>query len=98
MLVYYFIYGLLVFVVVKLLNGTAFKQKPASRLTAWSLAILMFIITVFALSALRWLSYERVSLQQLSIIPAFLFGWMFFSILNREEKWRNNGNTGSVPY
>lgn len=43
MLVDWLICGLLVFGAAKLLNVTAFKQKSASRLAAWSLTILMFL-------------------------------------------------------
>lgn len=44
-----------------LINVTTFKQKPAPRLAAWSLTILMFIVSVVALSALKVLRYQAIS-------------------------------------
>jgi hypothetical protein len=61
MLVDWLIYGLLVFGAAKLLNVTAFKQKSASRLAAWSLSILMSIVSVVALSVLKVLRYQAIS-------------------------------------
>jgi len=95
MLVDWLIYGLLVFGAAKLLNATAFKQKPAPGLVAWTLTILMFVVSVLALSALKVLRYQAISDSiGVSIIPqnpldmggAFVFAWLFFSILNRQEK------------
>ena len=75
----------------KLLNMTAFKQKPASRLAAWSLTIFMFIVSVVVLSVLKVLWYQAVgvpiSLQNpLDMGGAFLFAGLFFSFLNRRKK------------
>lgn len=95
MLVDWLIYGLLVFGAAKLLNATAFKQKPASCLVAWSLTILMFIVSVVALSALKVLRYQAISDSAgVPIIPqspldmggAFVFAWLFLSFLNCQKK------------
>ena len=92
MLVDWLIYGLLVFGAAKLLNVTAFKQKSASRLAAWSLSILMFIVSVVALSVLKVLRYQAISdsvgvpispQNPLDMGGAFVFAWLFFSFLNR---------------
>ena len=95
MLIDWLIYGLLVFGVAKLLNATAFKLKPASGLTAWTLTILMFIVSVAALTALKVLRYQAISdsvgvpispKNPLDMGGAFVFAWLFFSFLNRQEK------------
>lgn len=95
MLVDWLIYGLLVFGVAKLLNATAFKLKPASGLAAWTLTILMFIVSVAALTALKVLRYQAISdsvgvpispKNPLDMGGAFVFAWLFFSFLNRQEK------------
>ena len=95
MLVDWFVFGLLVVGSTKLLNATAFKHAPASSLAAWTLTIISFIVGVFALSALKLLSYHAISdsvglpvspKNPLDIGAAFAFSWMFFSLLNRREK------------
>jgi len=95
MLVDWLIYGLLVFGVAKLLNATTFKLKPASGLAAWTLTILMFIVSVAVLTALKVLRYQAVSdsvgvpispKNPLDMGGAFIFAWLFFSFLNRQEK------------
>lgn len=95
MLVDWLIYGLLVFGAAKLLNVTAFKQKSASRLAAWSLTILMFIVSVVGLSVLKVLRYQAISdsvgvpfspQNPLYMGGTFVFAWLFFSFLNRQEK------------
>lgn len=87
MLVDWLIYGLLVFGVAKLLNATAFKQKPASGLAAWTLTILMFIVSAAALTALKLLRYQAISdsvgvpispKNPLDMGGAFVFAWLFF--------------------
>lgn len=101
MLVDWLIYGLLVFGVAKLLNATAFKLKPASGLTAWTLTILMFIVSVAALTALKMLRYQAISdsvgmpispKNPLDMGGAFVFAWLFFFISQspREEQTTAN--------
>lgn len=103
MLVDWLIYGLLVFGAAKLLNATAFKQKPASGLVAWTLTILMFIVSVVALSALKELRYQAISdsvgvpispQNPLDMGGAFVFAWLFFSFLNRQEKTKQPPSVG----
>lgn len=92
MLVHWLVYGLLVFGVAKLQNETAFKQKPASGLAAWTLTIMMFVVSVVALSALKSLRYQAISdnvgvpISPQNPLGAFVFAWLFFSFLNRQGK------------
>ncbi|MGH8195640.1 MAG: hypothetical protein ACREQ8_14760 [Woeseiaceae bacterium] len=97
MLVDWLIYGLLVFGAAKLLNATAFKLKPASGLVTWTLTILMFIVSVVALSTLKVLRYQAISdsvgvpispQNPLDMGGAVVFAWLFCSFLNRQEKTR----------
>lgn len=95
MLVDRLIYGLLVFGVAKLLNATIFKLKPASRVATWGLTIVTFFVSVVALSALKILRYKAISdsagvpispQNPLDMSGAFLFAWLFFLFLKREQK------------
>lgn len=103
MIVDWLIYGLLVFGAAKLLNATAFKQKPASGLVAWTLTILMFVVSVVALSVLKVLRYQAISdsvgvpispQNPLDMVGAFVFAWLFFSFLNRLEKTKQPPSAG----
>lgn len=95
MLVDWLIYGLLVFGVAKLLNATLFKLKPGSRPAAWGLTILIFFVTIVALTALKVPRFQAISdsvgvpikpQNPLDMSGAFIFAWLFFSFLKREKK------------
>lgn len=67
-----------------------FKQKLASRL-----AILMFIVSAVAPSALKVLRYQVISdivgapispKKPLDMGGAFVFAWLFFLCFNRQKK------------
>lgn len=103
MFVDWLIYGLLVFGAAKLLNATLFKLKPASRPAAWGLTILFFFISVMALTALKILRYQAISdsigvpiktQNPLDMGGAFVFAWLFFSFLKREEKTKKLPSAG----
>ena len=103
MLIDWLIYGLLVFGAAKLLNVTAFKQKAASGMAAWSLTFLMFIVSVLALSALKVLRYQVISdsagvpispQNPLDMGGAFVFAWLFYSFLKRQEKKQSHSAGG----
>ena len=103
MLVDWLIYGLLVFGIAKLLNATLFKLKPASRPAAWGLTILIFVVSIMALTALKVLRYQAISdsvgasikpQNLLDMGGAFIFSWLFFSFLKREEKNKQPPSAG----
>ena len=103
MLLDWLIYGLLVFGTAKLLNVTLFKLKPASRPVAWGLTILIFVVSIVALTALKVLRYEAISdsvgvpikpRNPLDMSGAFIFAWLFFSFLKREEKNKQPPSAG----
>ena len=90
MLVDWLVYGLIVFVATKLLNATMFKLKPASRPAAWGLTIVMFFLSVVALSTLKILRYQAISdsvgapispRNPLDIGGAVVFAWLHFALL-----------------
>lgn len=86
MLMIWLIYGLFVFGAATLLNVTAFKHKPASRLAAWSLAFVMFVVSLFALTTLKMLLYGINPKNLFDMAGAFMSAWLFFSVLNRQKK------------
>jgi len=103
MLVDWLIYGLLVFGVAKLLNATLFKLKPASCPAAWGLTILIFFVSAVTLTAFKILRYQAISdsvgapirpQNPLDMGGAFVFAWLFFSFLKREEKNKQPTSTG----
>ena len=106
MLVDWLVYGLLVFGAAKLLNSTLFKLKPASRSTAWVLTILIFVVSIVALTVLKVLRYKIISdsvgvsinlKNPLDMSGAFVFAWLFFSLLKREEKNKQQPSTSEPP-
>ena len=95
MIVDWIVYGLIIWGLVTILNKTAFKNAPASRGAAWGLTILLFFVNVVALSAAKFLIYEVISEDiGITITPsnpldmggAFVFAYLFFSLLNKKEK------------
>ena len=108
MLLDWLVYGLAIWGLVAVLNATAFKAQPARRSVAWALTVLMFFVTLFALTALQFLRYQVIS-QDLGfeIRPrspvdaagALIFSWLFFSLLRKLPKsssFRHLGRTDST--
>ncbi|MBS0497618.1 MAG: hypothetical protein JST38_03885 [Bacteroidetes bacterium] len=88
-------YGLFVFGTAKLLNATAFKQRPTSGFLALSLTVLIFIGSVAALPTLKLMRHQAISdsvgasitsLNPLDMGAAFIFAWLFLSFFNHQEK------------
>lgn len=95
MLLDWLIYGLLTWGLVALLNTTAFKHQPASRAIAWTLTVVMFFVSLIAMTALQILRYKAISddlgftiqpKSPLDFIGAFTFSWFFFSLLRKSPK------------
>lgn len=95
MLVDWLVYGLIIWGLASVLNKTAFKDQPASKGTSWILTILVFCLSVAALSAAKAISYQSISEKvgrpvkprnPLVIGQAFVFAWMFYSLLNRADR------------
>lgn len=91
----YILFGLLVWLVTSLLNYAVFNEKPASKFTTFALTILMFILSTFALTFAQIIRYQLIS-QDIGIIikpptpldmgGAFIFSWLFYSLLNKKGK------------
>lgn len=95
MLIDWLLYGLLTWGLVALLNTTAFKRRPASRGTAWALTVVMFIVSLVAMTALQFLRYRMISDNlgfeirprgPLDVVGAFTFSWLFFALLRKSSK------------
>lgn len=106
MLLDWLIYGILTWGLIALLNATAFKQKPASRATAWTLTVVMFFVSLVAMTALQILRYKAVSddlgisirpKSPLDFIGAFTFSWLFFSLLRKDPKSVQTALSTHVP-
>ncbi|MFV7642881.1 hypothetical protein ACNPK3_20380 [Shewanella algae] len=98
MIIDWIIYGLLIWGLASLLNNTAFKNTPASKLAAWSLTIVIFLVSVVALSVAKYIRYQMMSDEiGVSINPsnpldmggAFVFSWLFYGFLNKAQKTAN---------
>lgn len=92
MLVDWLIYGLIIWGFATVLNKTAFKAQPASKGAAWGLTILVFFLSVAALSAAKAIRYQAISdsvgapispRNPLDMGGGFVFAWLFYSFLNR---------------
>jgi len=92
------IYGLLICGLASLLNNTAFKKSPASKVAAWSLTIVIFLVSVVALLVEKYIRYQVMSDEiGVSINPsnlldmggAFVFSWVFYACLNKVQKTAN---------
>ncbi len=99
----YLVYGAVIWVLATLLNKTVFSVQPATNVTAWVLAIVVFFVNLFALSALKYFRFHAVSeslgvtLQNrnpLDIAGAFAFTFAFFALLRKAPKHLStrNGN------
>ena len=55
------LYGLLTWGLAATLNATFFKEQRATRFAAWGLTIPLFLVNVFALSALKVMRYYVMS-------------------------------------
>lgn len=106
LLFYWLIYGLLTWVLVALLNATAFKQQPSTRTTAWALTVGMFFINLFAMTALEILHYEAISdnlgvpirpKNSVDFLGAFMFSSLFFSLLRKLPKVAKARITATAP-
>lgn len=95
MLLEWLIYGLLTWGLVALLNATAFKQQPASKAIAWTLTVVMFFVSLIAMTALQILRYKAISddlgftihpNSPLDVVGAFSFSWLFYSLLRKPPK------------
>lgn len=95
MIVDWIVYGLIIWGLATALNKTAFKATPASRGAAWSLTILIFLLSVVALTVAKAYRYQAISesvgttispRNPLDIGGAFVFAWIFFTLLNQREK------------
>ena len=94
MLVDGLVYGLIIWCVVTALNKMAFKAQPAWKGAAWGLTILVFFLSVVALSAAKVIRYQPISdsvgvpispKNPLDMGGAFVFAWLFYSFLNRDK-------------
>ncbi len=95
MLIDWLLYGLLTWAVASMLNATVFKEKPATRATAWALTAVVFIINLFVLTILQYLRFRVVS-RELGVtvhppgpvdgIGAFVFSGLLFSLLRKSSR------------
>lgn len=94
MLVDWLVYGLIIWGLATVLNKTAFKAQPASKVAAWGLTFLVFFMSVAALSAAKVIRYQVISdsfgvpispKNPLDIVGAFVFAWLFYTFLNRAK-------------
>jgi hypothetical protein len=92
MLVDWLVYGLLIWGLATALNKMAFKARPASKGAVWGLTILVFFLSVAALSVAKVIRYQVISddvgvpvspRNPLDMGGAFLFAWLFYSLLDR---------------
>jgi uncharacterized membrane protein (DUF4010 family) len=92
MLVDWLVYGLIIWGLATVLNKTAFKAHPASKGAAWGLTILVFFLSVVALSVAKIIRYQAISdsvgvpispRNPLDMGGAFSFALLFYSFLNR---------------
>jgi hypothetical protein len=103
MLLDWFLYGLVIFGAAKLLNITAFKRRPASQVSAWSLTIVVFAINLFVLTVVKLARYQTISesvgvqvnpQNPLDLVGAVIFAWLFFSLLNTKAKQEASDDVG----
>lgn len=92
MLIDWAIYGFLTWCLAALLNAALFRQRPASRATAWGLTVVVFFIDLAVMTTVQYLRYEEISdnlgfkvkpYSPLDTIGAFTFAWLFFSLLRK---------------
>lgn len=91
MLVDWLLCGLIIWGLAFVLNKTAFKAQPASKGAAWGLTILIFLLSIVALSAAKVIRYQAISdnvgvpispRNPLDMGGAFVFAWLFYSFIN----------------
>jgi len=106
MIVDWIVYGLIIWGLATILNKTVFKGEPASRGVAWSLTILLFFVNVVALSTGKFLRYQVISedlgttitpSNPLDMGGAFIFAYLFFSLLSKKEKTKAEHYTKEKP-
>jgi hypothetical protein len=80
MVIDWLVYGFLVWGAVMLLNAIVFKDRPASRYTAWGLTIAVFLINMVVLTIIKAFRYKAIydSLggSNVLIAPGKLFDWV----------------------
>lgn len=98
MLVDWLICGALIFAITKIINATLLKSKPASPFLAWTLTTIIFVVNIIVFSSMKYMQYEAISenigtkiapKNPLDFSGAFIFAWVFFSLLKREKKKDN---------
>jgi hypothetical protein len=91
MLVDWLLWGLIIWGLAFVLNKTAFKAQPASKGAAWGLTILIFLLSIVALSAAKVIRYQAIfdnvgvpisPRNPLDMGGAFVFAWLFYSFIN----------------
>ena len=95
MLVDLLIGGLAVGGIAALLNHFIFKKNPASKINAWILTIIVFIIT-FTLFSIGTIARQEILAQKLGIRPSFTYpfdfvisfslSWFFYGSLKKRPK------------
>lgn len=98
MVVDWLVYGLIIWGLVTVLNKTAFKAQPASKGAAWGLTILVFFLSVVAISAAKVIQYQAISdsvgvpispRNPLDMGGALVFASLFYSFLNRMKRGKS---------
>lgn len=95
MLFDWLIYGLLTWGLTSLLNASIFKQKPASRATAWTLTVAMFVVSLALLSIVKLIRHQVLSdslgldakkWNPVDLSGAAIFAWQFFASIHKAPK------------
>ncbi len=106
MILDWLVYGLIIWALAIILNKTAFRDKPAPRSIAWVLTIILFFVNVVALSILKFLRYQLISENlgakitpnaPLDMGGAFVFAYLFFTLLNKKAKAKEAIAAPTVP-
>ena len=107
MIIDWLIYGLIIWGLAVILNRTAFRDKSATRIIAWALSIFLFFLNIIALSAAKFLRYQIISEDLglkitpnsfLDISGAFVFSYLFFTLLKKKSNAKRVINRSVTPY
>ncbi|HZW11686.1 MAG TPA: hypothetical protein VFF81_00650 [Noviherbaspirillum sp.] len=63
MLIDWTVFGLLIAGLAKLMNVLFFKERGASRLAAWTLTVVVFLLSTAALSGMKSYRYQQLSVS-----------------------------------
>lgn len=85
--------GLFVYGVAKLLNTTIFNLNPASKVTAWTLTVVMFFVLAGVLTVL--FAWRSPGISHIAPGIALAFAWMFYFLLDKQVK--KQSETFSAP-